>query len=233
MNNPVRPVYFTLIELLITIGIIALLAGMLLPALNRARQKANAIACLNNLKQSGLALTSYGADWKESFPVIHSGTFESPVELPGDPQWYSVLVEQYKFQLAYLKCAADKGYDSKKGIQSYMVNAMFTFGRSAASIAAPRRIVLSERGFEGNGEPEEHQCYPGMSSPDDWKTEIDRERHANRANYLFVDGHALAHAFAETVGSGKEENNQHFVAEWLSAYVENKHHPEPGASPQE
>ena len=62
-----------------------------------------------------------------------------------------------------------------------------------------------------------------MSEPDDWKSEIDRERHTKRANYLFADGHALSHTFAETVGDGTEDKNQHFVKEWLSTYVEDNH----------
>ena len=63
-----RSAAFTLIEMLVVIAIIGILAGLLLPALTSAREKARRIACLNNLNQFSKGLESYCADFAGYFP---------------------------------------------------------------------------------------------------------------------------------------------------------------------
>ena len=63
---------FTLIELVVVIGVMGLLASILLPALSRAKEKAQGVACLNNMKQLQLAWQIYAHDNLDMIPALHS-----------------------------------------------------------------------------------------------------------------------------------------------------------------
>ena len=79
---------FTLLELLLVIAIIGILAGLLLPVLNNAREHGRLIACMSNLHQIGVAIQAYAGDNQNHVPTLDSNAGTSPVN-----NWYNALID--------------------------------------------------------------------------------------------------------------------------------------------
>jgi prepilin-type processing-associated H-X9-DG protein/prepilin-type N-terminal cleavage/methylation domain-containing protein len=186
---------FTLIELLVVISIIAILASMLLPALNKARQKARAASCKSQLKQISMAGINYTMD--------NEGYFSPPGWCPEDKRWYN-LVSKYLEKSTtgdnplYL-CPEDKithppyhytnRSDRTYGMNKFL-NGLYEEGTARINrvTKASRTAFFADQGFSvygrsrlANGE----WWYAGEISD----RAAPYRSHNNGGNFSFVDGH--------------------------------------------
>jgi prepilin-type N-terminal cleavage/methylation domain-containing protein/prepilin-type processing-associated H-X9-DG protein len=138
---------FTLVELLVVIGIIAVLVAVLLPALNRVRESANGIKCLSNLRQIGLVFTMYVNDNKGAFPACAGGPELNPDPWPEWVYWWqspkylqdrSVLAKYFKpLTTKLLTCPSDllEAHSGASGWGIYPFS--YTMNRNIACDSSP------------------------------------------------------------------------------------------------
>ena len=203
---------FTLIELLVVIAIIAILAAMLMPALQQARERSKTANCLNNIKQCALAAVQYESDFKffsatHYYPgvyrawsrVLATGGYlpaeesKSIINLATCPSWRQGLTA-YDQNKTYGVAANAGGFDLNNSTDATKAPRWYPLGVTTVYFDNPsifsrmkqpsRAFLLGDSVYGSATSPGSQQCLIQK-----YTTSTIHLRHSGRANMSYADGH--------------------------------------------
>ncbi|MGD9495628.1 MAG: type II secretion system protein [Armatimonadota bacterium] len=186
---------FTLIEMLVVVGIIAVLAAIIFPVYAQARGKARQAQCTSNLRQLGQAHEMYSSDHDELYPfAIDAADEYAPQIWDGFPQWQAWIpymdrlenvLQPYTKSREVFHCAGDTGYDHLENTPYPIPGEPTAFGALGSSYHWRTEVAFEHLGPSLLAYPAQTNLM--MDGHGSWHG--GRSYAAGRWNILYADGH--------------------------------------------
>jgi prepilin-type N-terminal cleavage/methylation domain-containing protein/prepilin-type processing-associated H-X9-DG protein len=182
---------FTLVELLVVIAIVGILLGLMLPAVQAARESARKTQCMSNLRQIGIALDQY-VDAQGSRGKFPNAAI-LPKSVPGDPPLpgiFDVLGDRVEKNQEMFRCPSDRKYLGEEGV-SYFEKEGLSYEYPAPKLAKKTReqVRTSRRGDDRSSSI--------VWIVYDYESVHGPEGEDGSRNFLYLDGHVDALIVAE------------------------------------
>lgn len=174
---------FTLVEILVVLGVLMLLAGLLFPALSRAREGGRRTACLSNLSQVARGLQMYVQDNNRRFPPVPPPDPANPSLGPDGSKGWALAVADNLKNDAIFQCPS-QGQPIDEGFTDYWLNGDLQ-GIGEVRLRTPTSVIMAG---DGAANSVDYAVGPNVVEP--WvNTDSFVTRHLGGANYAFADGH--------------------------------------------